>query len=73
MKILVVDDEELEEDGYNIVTATTCSKGMEFFQKENPDLVTLDVCMSYNDEGIKLLGQMKSIRPGVPMMLAYHL
>ena len=78
MKILVIDDEdtkcrlykeELEDDGYNVMTATTGSKGMELFRKEKPDLVTLDIYMSYKDEGIKLLRQMKELSPKIPIIL----
>ncbi len=78
MKVLVVDDdnnlcrlykEELEGDGYNVVTATTGTNGMELFQKEFPDLVTLDINMSYADEGIDLLRQMKQVNPTVPVIM----
>jgi len=78
MKILVIDDEadkcrlykeELEDDGYTVLTATKGDEGMELFKTESPDLVTLDINMSYQDEGIKLLRQMKEIRPKVPVFL----
>jgi DNA-binding response OmpR family regulator len=78
MKILVVDDEEdkcrlykeeLEEEGYDVVTAKTGAEGIELFRNENPDLVTLDIWMSERDEGIQVLRQMKGIRPGVPIIM----
>ncbi|TAN38478.1 MAG: response regulator [Nitrospirae bacterium] len=78
MKILVIDDEdskcrlykeELEEAGYDVITATTGAKGMDLFRAESPDLVTLDINMSSNDEGILLLRQMKQINPKVPIFL----
>lgn len=78
MKILVVDDEEdkcrlykeeLEEEGYEVVTADTSVGGIELFKTENPDLVTLDIWMSERDEGIQLLRQMKGIRPEVPIIM----
>jgi DNA-binding response OmpR family regulator len=78
MKILVVDDdedkcrlykEELEEEGYDVVTANTGAGGIELFRNENPDLVTLDIWMSERDEGIQVLRQMKGIRPGVPIIM----
>lgn len=78
MKILVVDDEEdkcrlykeeLEEEGYDVVTANTGAEGIELFRNENPDLVTLDIWMSERDEGIQVLRQMKGIRHGVPIIM----
>jgi len=78
IKILVIDGEEshcrlykeeLEDDGYKVLTATTWPKGMDLFRKEIPDLVTVDVCMSDCEERIRLMGQMKEISPGVPIIL----
>lgn len=78
MKLLIVDDEEekcrlykeeLEEEGYEILTATNADKGMELFREGNPDLVTLDIWMSDKDEGIYLLRQMKAMRPRVPIVM----
>jgi DNA-binding response OmpR family regulator len=63
MKILVVDDdlsilrlykEELEEDGYAVVTASTGVEAMEQFNKETPDL----------------LRQMKEKRPRMPVIMS---
>ena len=54
MKLLIVDDdaniqrlykEELEEEGYDIVIASTGKDALEMFEKENPDIVTLDILM----------------------------
>ncbi len=78
VKILVIDDEEdkcrlyrdeLEEEGYEVVTAKTGTQGMKLFMKENPDLVTLDIWMSRRDEGIDLLRHMKEIRPEMPIIM----
>ena len=78
MKILIVDDdqnilrlykEELEEDGYTIVTASNGQEAMEQFEKENPDLVTLDILLPDVD-GIKLLRQMKEKRPRMPVIMS---
>ncbi len=78
MKILVIDDEEdkcrlyrdeLEDEGYEVVTAKTGAQGMKLFMKENPDLVTLDIWMSRRDEGIDLLRHMKEIRPEMPIIM----
>jgi DNA-binding response OmpR family regulator len=78
MKILIVDDdhnilrlykEELEEDGYHVVTASTGQEALEQFDKEEPDLVTLDILLPDID-GIKLLRQMKEKRPRMPVIMS---
>lgn len=78
MKILIVDDdqnilrlykEELEEDGYLVVTASNGKEAMEQFEKEAPDLVTLDILLPDVD-GIKLLRQMKEKRPRLPVIMS---
>lgn len=78
MKILIVDDdqnilrlykEELEEEGYAVVTASNGQEAMEQFDKESPDLVTLDILLPDID-GIKLLRQMKEKRPRLPVIMS---
>ena len=78
MKILVVDDdphilqlykEELQEDGYEVVTASNGAEAMEVFEKENPDLVTLDILMPDID-GITVLRRMKELRPRMPIIMS---
>ncbi|HWR58573.1 MAG TPA: response regulator [Thermodesulfovibrionales bacterium] len=78
MKILIVDDdqhirllykEELEEEGYEVVVAASGAEAMELFEKENPDLVTLDILMPDMD-GIKLLRQMKEKKPRIPIIMS---
>jgi DNA-binding response OmpR family regulator len=78
MKILVVDDdahiirlykEELEEEGYEVVTASTGEEALAVFEKENPDLVTLDILMPDID-GISLLRRMKEMRPRLPIIMS---
>jgi len=78
MKILIVDDdlhirrlyqEELEEEGYEVVVASTGSEAMDLFEKENPDLVTLDILMPDTD-GIKILRQMKEKKPRIPIIMS---
>ena len=78
MKILIVDDdqnilrlykEELLEEGYDVVTAMNGSEAMEKFEKEVPDLVTLDIQLPDVD-GIKLLRQMKEKRPRMPVIMS---
>jgi DNA-binding response OmpR family regulator len=78
MKILIVDDdihilrlykEELEEDGYEVVIANTGKKALELFEKENPDIVTLDILMPDID-GITLLRKMKDQQPKIPIIMS---
>ncbi len=77
MKILVVDDEknilklykaELEDEGYNVVTANSGKEALEVFQQENPDLVTLDIMMPDID-GIQVLRQLKQENPQIPVIM----
>jgi len=77
MKVLVVDDEknilklyqaELEDEGYTIVTANSGKEAIEVFEKENPDIVTLDILMPDMD-GIQVLRQMKEKKPQIPVIM----
>ncbi len=77
MKVLVVDDEknilklyqaELEDEGYTVVTANSGREALEVFEKENPDIVTLDILMPDMD-GIQVLRQMKEKRSTVPIIM----
>ncbi|HEB01762.1 MAG TPA: response regulator [Nitrospirae bacterium] len=78
MKILVVDDDahilklyklELEEDGYEVITAANGQEAMELFESEEPNLVTLDILMPDID-GISLLRQMKEKKPRLPIIMS---
>ena len=78
MKILVVDDdqhirrlykEEFEDEGYEVVIASNGKEAMELFDKETPDVVTLDILLPDVD-GIRLLRQMKEKRPKVPIIMS---
>jgi DNA-binding response OmpR family regulator len=78
MKILIVDDdltilrfykEELEEEEYEVVTASTGKDALEMFEKENPDIVTLDILIPDID-GISLLRKMKEQRPDIPIIMS---
>ncbi|NOY64822.1 MAG: response regulator [Nitrospirae bacterium] len=78
MKILVVDDdpairmlykEELEEEGYDVVVASSGKEALELFEKEMPDLVTLDILMPDMD-GIQVLRKMKEMRPRLPIIMS---
>ena len=78
MKILIVDDdqnilrlykEELEEEGYTVITASNGTEAIERFEKEDPDLVTLDILLPDVD-GIKILRQMKEKKPRLPVIMS---
>jgi DNA-binding response OmpR family regulator len=78
MKLLVVDDdaniqrlykEELEEEGYEVVIASTGKDALDMFKEENPDVVTLDILMPDID-GISLLRKMKEQRPDIPIIMS---
>jgi DNA-binding response OmpR family regulator len=78
MKLLIVDDdlniqrlykEELEEEGYDVVIASSGKDALEMFDKENPDIVTLDILMPDID-GISLLRKMKEQRPNIPIIMS---
>lgn len=78
MKVLIVDDDpnirrlyrdELSDEGYEVVAAATGAEALALFEKENPDIVTLDILIPDID-GIKLLRQMKERRPRVPIIMS---
>lgn len=77
-KILLVDDEEgiqmlyreeLEEEGYEVISAYTGEEGLEKFKAESPDLVILDIQMP-GINGIETLRQMKMQNPKLPVILS---
>ena len=78
MKILVVDDQapitlfsklELEDEGYNVVIANNGDEALRLFSEESPDLVTLDIKMSYDNEGLDILQKMKALNNAIPIIL----
>ncbi len=78
MKILVVDDdlhiqrlykEEFEDEGYEVVVASNGQEAIEKFEKESPDIVTLDILLPDID-GIRILRQMKEKNPKVPIIMS---
>ncbi len=77
-KILLVDDEEgiqmlyreeLEDEGYEVISAYTGEEGLEKFKTESPDLVILDIQMP-GMNGIETLRQMKMENPQLPVILS---
>ena len=77
-KILLVDDEEgiqmlyreeLQDSGYEVVSAYTGEEGLEKLKSESPDLVILDIQMP-GMNGIETLRQMKMDNPDLPIILS---
>ncbi|MBM9603148.1 response regulator [Desulfopila inferna] len=77
-KILLVDDEEnirfiyeeeLKEEGYEIISAANGMEALELFKEEKPDLVVLDIQMP-GLNGIEVLRRMKTLDPSVPVILS---
>ena len=77
-KILLVDDEEgiqmlyrveLEEEGYQVISAYTGEEGLLKCKEESPDLVILDIQMP-GMNGIETLRQMKMDNPELPVILS---
>jgi DNA-binding response OmpR family regulator len=78
MKILVVDDdlhiqrlykEEFEDEGYEVIVASNGQEAIDLFEKETPDIVTLDILLPDID-GIRILRQMKEKNPKIPVIMS---
>jgi DNA-binding response OmpR family regulator len=76
-KILVVEDEkslrmlykqDLEHDGYTVITAEDALAGLRALETEAPDLVVLDIRMPGVD-GLDCMGRMLGHNPRVPIVL----
>ncbi len=76
-KILVVEDEtslrtlykqDLEQDGYSVVTAGTAAEGIRALESESPDIVVLDIRMPGID-GLDCMGRMLDRCPRIPIVL----
>jgi len=77
-KILIIDDDQdfvaavgivLEKAGYTTVSANSRHEGMEVFEKENPDLVILDVMMDEPDEGFTMAQELKKKSNQTPILM----
>ncbi len=75
--ILVIDDEEgireslkgiLEDEGYEVLTASSAEEGMKIFEEQLPDLVLLDIWLPGMD-GIESLKRMRDRRPSIPVIM----
>ncbi|MCK4388891.1 MAG: response regulator [Desulfobacterales bacterium] len=76
-KILIVDDEEvirmlyseeLEDEGYNVITTGTGHGLVELVERERPHLVILDIKMAEHD-GLDLLQEIRKQFYNIPVIL----
>jgi len=77
VKVLVVDDEksirtlceeELGEEGYEVITAGKCKDVMELIASTQPSAVVLDIRMEDCD-GLDLLQEIRNACPDLPVIL----
>jgi len=76
-KILIVDDEEnirllyqeeLNQAGYTTYTAKNGDEAFSLFEKESPDLITIDIKMP-GMSGIDLLKKIRAINREIPIII----
>jgi two-component system, NtrC family, nitrogen regulation response regulator NtrX len=75
--ILIVDDDEricdslsgiFEDEGYKVLTASSCEETMGLLKVRIPDLILLDSCLS-NINGIQILKDIKGKHPDIPVIV----
>ncbi len=78
-KVLVVDDEkhirmlyqeELEGEGYEVVTSDGEEDILNLLQRENPDVVVLDIKLGPNRSGLDLLQEIRGKDQVLPVILS---
>lgn len=76
-KILVVDDErnirllleeELKDEGYDVVLAENGAAALRMVEEEKPDLVTLDISMP-GEDGLTILRKIREIEYDLPVII----
>jgi two-component system, response regulator, stage 0 sporulation protein F len=76
-KILVIEDEknlrilykqDLERDGFDVVTAATAPEGLAMLETEDPDLVVMDIRLPGMD-GLEAMSHLLDQRPKLPIVL----
>ncbi len=72
-KILIIDDDPdiveamrmpLEANGYNVITASNGTEGLQRAKEELPDLIILDVMMETDTAGFHVAYELRSKGPG---------
>lgn len=75
--LLFVDDEApiretlalfFRKKGYQVTTAATAADGLKSLETNEFDAAVLDVNLA-GEDGLALLGQVKAVRPGLPVMM----
>ncbi|EMG36669.1 CheY-like receiver, AAA-type ATPase, and DNA-binding domain containing response regulator [Desulfocurvibacter africanus PCS] len=78
-KVLVVDDEkhirmlyqeELETEGYTVATSNGEEDILEVIERENPQVVILDIKLGSNRSGLDLLQEIRSQDQELPVILS---
>ena len=78
-KVLVVDDEkhirmlyqeELETEGYTVATSNGEEDILEVIERENPQVVILDIKLGSNRSGLDLLQEIRSQNQELPVILS---
>lgn len=76
-KILIIDDEEnirllyqeeLEDEGYEVIVASNGEEGLQKFDYHKPDLVTLDIQMA-DSNGLETLRLIRERSRNIPVIL----
>lgn len=76
--VLVVDDEEsirflyreeLEEEGYRVITAADGEEALRKLKEDRPDLITLDIRMPGMD-GIEVLQRIREMDKEIPVIMS---
>jgi DNA-binding response OmpR family regulator len=76
-KILIVEDEknlrslyeiEFTEEGYNVFLASNGKEALEIFDKEEPDLIIMDIKMP-NIDGIEVMKKMLAKNKDIPIII----
>jgi DNA-binding response OmpR family regulator len=76
-KVLVIEDEkslrllyqqDLQREGHEVLLAAEAREGLELAEREQPDLVVLDIRMPGMD-GLEAMGRLLDRRPRMPVIL----
>ncbi len=76
-KILIIDDEQyildslkesLEDEGYKVLTSLSGYEGLKLIEKENPDVILLDIWLKDID-GVEVLKKIKKSNPDIPVIM----
>jgi len=78
-KILIIDDEDdiraliqgiLEDEGYNVISASNSDTGLSLINDAHPDLVIQDIWLQGSDkDGIDILKETKNQRSDLPFLM----